>query len=96
MNAGVGLISFPNTTSDETVGNNKVLVDNIINLVRADFDGANDDSLACPWQEIGQESIVLAYQQLETQIRLENSSTEKYLHKLLITTVHPIIYGPYK
>ena len=82
MNAGVGLISFPNTTSDETVANNKVLVENIINLVRADFDGANDDSLACPWQEIGQESIVLAYQQLETPKRLENSSTERYIYKL--------------
>ena len=82
MNAGVGLISFPNTTSDETVANNTVLVDNIINLVRADFDGANDDSLACPWHEIGQQSIVLAYQQLETPKRLENNSTERYHHKL--------------
>ena len=82
MNAGVGLISFPNTTSDESVGNNKVLADHIINLVKADFDGANDDSLACPWQEIGQESIVLAYQQLETPKRLENGSTERYLQKL--------------
>ena len=93
MNAGVGLISFPNTTSDEAVGNNKSLVDKIINLVRADFDGADDESLACPWQEIGQESIVLAYQQLEIPKRLENSSTDRYLHKLWITTVHPIIYG---
>ena len=68
MNAGVGLISFPNNTSNETFANKTVLVDNIINLLKTlmvDFDGTEDDSEACPWDEIGQEPIVLANQQVK-------------------------------
>ena len=66
MNAGVGLISFSNKTFNDTVVNNTVLVDNVINLVKTDSNGAEDGSLACPWHEIGQEPIVLANQQVES------------------------------
>ena len=68
MNAGVGLISFPKNTFNETFANKTVSADNIINLVKTlmeDFDGDEDDSVACPWYEIGQEPIVLANQQVK-------------------------------
>ena len=70
MNAGVGLISFPNNTFNETIANKTVLVDNIINLVKTDSDGTEDDSVACPWYEIGQEPIVLANQQVKGGLKM--------------------------
>ena len=68
MNAGVGLISFPKNIFNETFANKTVSADNIINLVKtlmADIDADEDDSVACPWYEIGQEPIVLANQQVK-------------------------------
>ena len=67
MNAGVGLISFPNYTVSENeldYQNGSAISNQIINLVKADSSGSENDFLSCPWVEIGQEAILSAYQEV--------------------------------
>ena len=68
MNAGVGLISFPNSTlgvNADHYKNDSVISKQIIDLVKAESD--ENDNVSCPWVEIGQEPISMAYREVKNR-----------------------------
>ena len=80
MNAGVGLISFPNSTlgvNEDHYKNDSVISKQIINLVKAESD--ENDNVSCPWVEIGQEPISMAYREVKIDLKRKLFTFELFI-----------------